>query len=161
MACPDPGELEALAHGRVNDAQRGELFAHLDGCESCRSLLGALARRSPIAGDQTLAAFAATENTEPLPDGAREPAVFARGQHIGRYEVEFLLGMGGLGMVYAAKDPELGRRVALKLLQSAPDGGLAGQERMVREARALARISHPNVVAVYDVGTYADRVFIA
>src|SRR5262249_4840316 len=60
------------------------------------------------------------------------------------------------GVVYAANDPELGGQVALKLLKTALD-----QERLVREARALARVSHPNVVAVHDVGRWKERVFIA
>jgi hypothetical protein len=83
--------------------------------------------------------------------------ILARGTRVGRYEVEYLLGSGGLGMVYAAHDPELGRRVALKLLHV--EG--AGQERLVREARALARVAHPNVVAVHDVGRFGDRAFVA
>jgi hypothetical protein len=92
----------------------------------------------------------------------RGPALLPRGTRVGRYEVEYLIGTGGLGVVYAAIDPELGRHVALKLLKVDPrPGESGGQDRLLREARALARLSHPNVVAVYDVGAWSDRVFVA
>lgn len=68
------------------------------------------------------------------------------------------LGQGGSGVVYSAYDPELDRRVALKLLRSGH--GRRARERLLREARALARLSHPNVVPIHDVGTLDGRVFI-
>ncbi|HTR52068.1 MAG TPA: serine/threonine-protein kinase [Kofleriaceae bacterium] len=81
-----------------------------------------------------------------------------RGTLIGRYVVLDRLGAGGMGVVYAGYDPDLNRRVALKLVYAY---GEEGQARMMREAQALARLAHPNVVAVYDVGTAVDRVFLA
>jgi serine/threonine protein kinase len=72
------------------------------------------------------------------------------------------LGAGGMGVVYAAYDPELDRKVALKLLSPERWGADSGsQTRLVREAQALAKLSHPNVVAVHDVGMHGDRVWIA
>src|SRR5690606_23114766 len=70
-------------------------------------------------------------------------------------------GAGAMGVVYAAYDPELDRKVALKLLHPRGHGSLDSRLRLMREAKALARLSHPNVVAVHDVGTYAERVFLA
>ncbi|HEY8208622.1 MAG TPA: serine/threonine-protein kinase [Myxococcaceae bacterium] len=88
-----------------------------------------------------------------------------RGAQVGRYLVLGRIGEGGMGVVYAGYDPELDRKVAIKLLRAAPkrDSGDSKdtQARLLREAQALARISHPNVVPVYDVGTYQERVFIA
>src|SRR5574342_15064 len=76
-----------------------------------------------------------------------------------------VVGEGGMGVVYAGYDPELDRKVAIKLLRAAPQKrspeATDTQARLLREAQALARISHPNVVPVYDVGTYQERVFIA
>jgi len=72
------------------------------------------------------------------------------------------VGSGGMGVVHAAYDPELDRKIALKLLN--PRSGDDGQEaeaRLIREAQAIARLSHPNVVAVYDVGSFEGRVFMA
>ncbi|HEU0034209.1 MAG TPA: serine/threonine-protein kinase [Kofleriaceae bacterium] len=89
----------------------------------------------------------------------------ARGESVGRYVILDVLGEGGMGVVYAAYDPELDRKVAIKLLQAKPAGGSSpggDQAWLVREAQALARLSHPNVVAVHDVGTLpGDRVFVA
>jgi serine/threonine-protein kinase len=84
----------------------------------------------------------------------------ARGAAIGRYLVLSLLGRGGMGEVYAAYDPELDRRVAIKLLHLAR-GTAAARERLVREARALGKLSHPNVVQVHDVGEHQGDVFVA
>lgn len=83
-----------------------------------------------------------------------------RGSTVGRYLILDRLGEGGMGVVYAAHDPELDRRVALKLLR--PDR--AEKEtalRLQREAQAIARLSHPNVVAVHDAGTFGEQVFVA
>ncbi len=75
-----------------------------------------------------------------------------------------LVGRGGMGEVYAAYDPELDRKVAVKLLRVKPGNGVSlneGRQRTLREAQAIARLSHANVVVVYDVGTFRDQVFIA
>jgi serine/threonine protein kinase len=67
-----------------------------------------------------------------------------------------------MGVVYAAYDPELDRKVALKLLRAgAGDVAAIGRSRLLREAQALARLAHPNVVAIHDVGTIGDRVWLA
>lgn len=97
------------------------------------------------------------------PQGGAGAGGLVRGEVIGRYQIEGSLGFGGMGMVYSAHDPELGRTVAIKLLRSTPEGGpgVGDRARLQREAHALARLSHPNVVAVYDVGTHADRMWIA
>ena len=78
-----------------------------------------------------------------------------RGQTIGRYVVLDVIGRGGMGIVYKAFDPELDRAVALKLVA----GGC--NDRLVREAKTLARLSHPNVVAVHDAGLIGDDAFVA
>lgn len=81
---------------------------------------------------------------------------------IDRFEIEKLLGAGSSGAVYAARDPLLDRRVAIKVLARvrAQQANVAG-ERWIREARALAHLSHRNVVAIYDVGQWKGRPFIA
>jgi serine/threonine protein kinase len=89
--------------------------------------------------------------------------VLARGATVGRYLVLERLGAGAMGVVYAAYDPELDRRVAIKLLR--PQAGSADparrQARLVREAKAMARLSHPNVGAIFDVGVHQGQVFLA
>jgi serine/threonine protein kinase len=104
---------------------------------------------------------------EPTVLAATQPFVedgptLAPGVRVGRYLVERLVGVGGMGVVVAARDPDLDRLVALKLMGSAHEAGPEGTSaRLLREGQAMARISHPNVVAVYDVGVVDDQVFVA
>ena len=81
----------------------------------------------------------------------------ARGTTVSRYVVIDFLGEGGMGQVFAAYDPELDRRVAIKLLHA----GDQLQARLLREAKAMAKLSHPNVVTVHDVSTHAGDLFVA
>ncbi|MEM6993341.1 MAG: serine/threonine-protein kinase [Myxococcota bacterium] len=85
------------------------------------------------------------------------------GTRVGRYLVLGHIGSGGLGDVYAAFDSELDRKVAIKLLKpDAHDKALGDPtQRLLREAQALAKLRHPNVVTVFDVGTFRDEVFVA
>jgi serine/threonine protein kinase/tetratricopeptide (TPR) repeat protein len=94
----------------------------------------------------------------------QDPDVLPRGASIGRYVVLGLVGRGGMGDVYAAYDPELDRKIAVKLLRARTSAGQStseGRARLLREAQAIAKLSHPNVVVVYDVGTFGEAVFIA
>ena len=108
-------------------------------------------------GHPPLGGEATREGVQPLL--APTPRL-ARGAAVGRYIVLELLGEGGMGSVYCAYDPQLSRRVALKLLK--PDvGSPEAKLRILREAQAMAQVNHPNVVAIYDVGTHDDEVFLA
>ncbi len=145
--------LVDLLDGRLPEAAVGSLILHLDGCNACRALVAA----------------AAAQPAPTIAESARGP--LPRLTPVGRYIVLDPVGVGSMGAVYAAYDPELDRKVALKLLRAdalvlpapAPahvsPGELAG--RLLREAQALARLSHPNVVAAYDVGAFGDGIFIA
>lgn len=106
-------------------------------------------------GEETLAGTGDAET-------ARREITFKRGAMVGRYVIIERLGAGAMGVVYKAFDPELDRAVAIKLLLG--DGsrkGAIGRSRLQREAQAMARIAHPNVIAVHDVGTVRGRVFFA
>ncbi len=84
--------------------------------------------------------------------------------HIGRFEVLEAIGSGGMGLVLAARDPELNRNVAVKLLRgdrSDPEFSTAGRSRLIREAQAMAKLTHPNVITVHEVGTFEGGVFVA
>ena len=81
---------------------------------------------------------------------------------IDRFTLLGQLGSGGAGVVYAAYDPRLDRRVAIKVLHSETGGDDSeAAARLLREAQAAGRLSHPNVVAVFDVGRWRDRVYLA
>src|SRR5262245_17046383 len=83
------------------------------------------------------------------------------GSYLGRYQILAPLGEGGMGVVYRARDAELGRDVAVKLVTTSGAESDTLATRLMREAQALAQLSHPNVVAVYDVGRVDGGVFLA
>ena len=89
------------------------------------------------------------------------PTRLTKGDTVGRFVIVGLVGRGGMGEVYAAYDPELDRKVAVKLLHARASTSDDGRMRLLREAQAIAKLSHPSVVVVYDVGTRDDAVFIA
>ena len=118
------------------------------------ALLDASTVHGPAASPAT-----AADAPPPAVPGATPPLTPA---WIGRFLVIEPLGAGGMGQVYAAYDPELDRKVALKLLHGHVDAGdRHGAERLHREAQAMARLSHPNVVTVHEIGGHAGQVFIA
>jgi|JI10StandDraft_1071094.scaffolds.fasta_scaffold186054_2 serine/threonine protein kinase len=81
--------------------------------------------------------------------------------HIGRFTLLRELGRGGMGIVYAAYDETLDRRVALKLLYELNTGDRHAQTRLLREAQAMARLNHPNIATVYEAGTHEGRIYLA
>lgn len=166
--CPDANLLQALMSGQLGSHDRAPLARHLDGCAECRGLLAALAR-AELADEQEQAGLARTlAPTEELALAATVagglPAVdplaagLRAGDKLGRYVLAARLGAGAMGVVYRAVDPQLGREVAIKVLRR-PHPLL--RDRLGREARAMAQVSHPNVVAVYDVGEAEGQVYIA
>ena len=78
---------------------------------------------------------------------------------VDRYQIEYRLGAGGMGVVYAARDIHLGRLVAIKLVGPRIESA-SGQARLVREAQAMAKLRHPNLAVVHDIGASADRLFV-
>ena len=79
----------------------------------------------------------------------------------GRYRLERELGRGGMGVVYLARDTQLDRPVALKFLGSLIDQSEKYRQRFVREAKAAARVNHPNIISIYDVSATAGKAYIA
>ncbi|MBV1862559.1 MAG: serine/threonine-protein kinase [Nannocystaceae bacterium] len=104
------------------------------------------------------------DETLPMLEAERDQPL-GPGQLFGRYLIVQRVGAGGVGEVYSAYDPSLDRRVALKVLRSSPDEDATTasdrQASLVREAKALASLSHPNVVTVHDVGRELERTYIA
>jgi serine/threonine protein kinase len=101
--------------------------------------------------------------TDPATTTSGAPhAPVVRGDSFGRYTIRELIGAGGMGEVFAAHDPILNRMVALKMLKPSVAGAsFEARARFEREAQAMARLNHPNVVSVFDVGEVGDRVFVA
>jgi serine/threonine protein kinase len=165
--CLDPDAVAAFLTGDLAPGPLRALESHVDRCSACRELLSALAKSGSLS-EVSLAAISRWQLSSPslsstVPYGASDVQLPA-GARVGRYLVLEPLGTGGMGIVYAARDPELNRRVALKLLRNdavTPVARGALAERLLREAQAMARLAHPNVVAVHDVGSHGDQIFIA
>ncbi|MFO0658950.1 MAG: serine/threonine-protein kinase, partial [Polyangiaceae bacterium] len=154
-ACVDDDTLAALVDGRIDPQSRALALAHLARCDSCSSTFALLLSSQVDPENPASSSFGQNK-----PRGVR--TLPSTGQLIGRYRLGKLLGAGAMGMVFLANDPELSRDVALKLLRFDELGKRSHFEaRLVREARTLARLNHPNVVTVYDVGTFDGGVFIA
>src|SRR5512137_3037913 len=83
------------------------------------------------------------------------------GARVGRYTINRLLGSGGMGDVYLAEDTELNRQVALKFLSYALGSDPACRTRFTREAQAAAKLNHPDIVTIHEVGEFKGRPFIA
>lgn len=143
-ACLDEDQLQAILDGRMSGDAAA--LAHLEGCEVCSAVL-ALARDASRA-----ALHAAVAKTEPAPP-------IARGQAIGRYLILDRVGTGAMGVVYTAYDTELDRRIAIKVLKSTANP--VSRQQLRAEAQAMARLTHPNVIRVYDVGEHQRALFIA
>ncbi|MCE9580249.1 MAG: serine/threonine protein kinase [Deltaproteobacteria bacterium] len=153
-SCPGTDTIAAFAcRGLGADAAR-DVEAHAADCAGCRGILVALVAAAPSRGARPARA------TEPGIGERRDDDL--RLTSIGRYRIVGVLGTGGMGIVYAAHDPELDRRVALKVLRADLAGDPAtARARLLAEAQAMARLRHPNVVAVHEAGTHADQVYVA
>lgn len=95
------------------------------------------------------------------PAALAELPALAASARIGRFTVLRKIGSGGMGVVYAAYDEELDRKLAIKIIHAREDEGGRAGIRLRREAKAMARLSHPHVVQVFQVGEYEGRVFVA
>jgi tRNA A-37 threonylcarbamoyl transferase component Bud32/tetratricopeptide (TPR) repeat protein len=152
VKCLDDNQVVAFIDGELPEEARAAVEQHLAECANCRRLMAGAVPPSP--DSSTLA--------DGRPKGPVED-LYQPGTQLSRYVIERVIGAGGMGVVYAARDPELDRKVAIKLLREQRIDGARGEAfktRLVREARAMAQLTHPNVVTVFDVGTLGDRVFI-
>ncbi|AKQ70543.1 Serine/threonine protein kinase [Myxococcus hansupus] len=144
MSCPDENDLARHLEGQLSSEREQQVRAHVAGCAECRSVLAAL---SP---NEARTSFS---GAGPLAPGTR----------VGRYVVLGLLGEGGMGRVHAAYDPELDRKVALKLLKPErfqEDTLALARQRLEREARTMAKLSHPHIASLHDVGEYEGQLFL-
>jgi eukaryotic-like serine/threonine-protein kinase len=136
MQCFDDLAFADFVSGRLSATALDTFESHIDSCASCQTLATAL-----LGGEI---------------DRVRE---LANGTLIGRHRVERLLGRGAMGAVYLAHDPVLDRKVALKVLFATSES--SAEERVRGEAQAMARVEHPNVAAIYDIGKTGSTVFLA
>ena len=137
--CLTDDVVAALIEGNLEGERFTAAEKHLSDCARCMRLV-----------EMAWHAVSGTEAERPL----------VRGTFVGRYEILEAVGAGGMGRVYAAQDPALDRKVALKLLH--PSAAATDLEaRLLREGKAMARLSQPEVITVHDVGRHGDQLFIA
>ena len=157
MECLDAPRLFELFAAEVPPGRRALFEHHLDGCDRCRALVAAYARVADESETDELAAISPFARTLPsdrpptptTPD--RGPARGSPGELVAqRYVLERVVGEGGMGVVWAARDLHTGRAVALKMLKV---GTAELTRRALREAYVASAIGHPNVVSVYDILT--------
>ncbi|HXU06602.1 MAG TPA: serine/threonine-protein kinase [Polyangia bacterium] len=168
--------------GALAGARLAEVERHLLGCADCTTLVALAAPvpsvkhttlewagAPPLQGGPSVADPRSRAPNAPLipePEDST-PSVDVHsdvpypGGTVGRYRLLNLVGRGGMGEVYAAHDPELDRKIAIKIMRGDTYPDEIEAARMMREARAIAKLSHPNLVTVYDVGSAGGRVFVA
>ena len=175
MGCLDENALLDYAGGHLPEAARADVDAHVASCAACRELLAQWlnagadeaattedpARTVPLTPGR--ARRDGPDTAPPSPPSLPPRGGLAQGTRVGRYVVLRPLGEGGMGVVYTAWDPELDRTVCLKLLRSELVAllGAEAQPRLQREAQAMARVEHPHVVGIHDVGRWDGGLFIA
>ncbi|MBL8954654.1 MAG: serine/threonine protein kinase, partial [Myxococcaceae bacterium] len=147
-ACLAPDVLIAFASGRLTGDALESAEAHLDTCAMCRVAAVGVAELDSVGSGETTPSRRGTAD------------LLAAGTRVGRYEVLEVAGAGGMGVIYRAMDPTLNRVVALKLVRPDRSHGDAA-ERLLFEAKAMARVVHPEVLPVHDAGTHGEQLFIA
>jgi tetratricopeptide (TPR) repeat protein len=148
-ACLDETTVLAFLDGTLPGAARCEVEAHLASCSACAEIV------------TWAAADIANASRAPGREGQPFLGQLAPGSRVDRYQILGPVGRGGMGEVYAAYHPDLDRRIALKIVYESGDGSAERRARLLGEARTIARLSHPNVITVYDAGTIGERVYIA
>jgi tetratricopeptide (TPR) repeat protein len=159
--CVTEDEISLLFEGRLSAASQTRIDGHIDGCPRCFDLVAELAHGlPPLLADEVEPPGSATQAASSVGSGVLPRDALIQG----RFQILELAGVGGMGVIYVAHDHILDRKIALKVLRQdrRPDQvGANDKARLIREAQTLARLSHPNVVVVYDVVQGDDGVYIA
>lgn len=156
--CIDDNTVVELVEGKLSSERLALLEEHTAICGSCRLRLAVASASPSLVGG-------APANPAGLPEAPQgyPESVDGTSRSVDRFEVRHVLGSGGMGIVFAAYDPELQRNVALKLLRGiavTTESTAEAQARLIAEARTMARLSHSNIVTVYESGTFRGEPYI-
>ena len=157
-SCPGEELLADVVRGTAPREAMAELDEHLDGCATCRETLARCAAdgtAAPAPAGTHIAGATAPERATPGSARGVTGGSPTTGGSVDRYQLLEVIGRGVMGEVYAAIDPELDRKVALKFMRHTHD-----RARFLREAQAMARLTHPNVVPVFDFGIAGADAYI-
>src|SRR5215475_6670354 len=159
--CPSPEELRAFAVGNLGDTDIDRIAGHVLDCEPCDRALRSLDGMTDGLL-RSLNGFTDADARPPAPPPEallRLARMLGEGAcRLGRFELEAELGVGSFGHVFRARDTELDRPVALKIQRAGSITSGETAERFHREARSVARLKHPGIVALYDTGTTEDGI---
>ncbi len=178
MPCPDENAVLDFFDDQLPAEEAADVERHMARCTDCRRLFSRLAHA--LEGDRSLpgAVWSEGEGQLAAPDGTptadpgaddgegldhepRPAAFLSPGNRVSHFEVIRLVGRGGMGAVYLARDLRLGRKVALKMVLPDRLGSREAVERFVFEARTTARFSHPHIVTIYEVGEARGQPYLA
>ena len=167
-------KLDVLLRGDEETQEFRELAAHVETCAECRDRLTTLAAdrdvwedvSSLLRGYETAEGYSSGDHSASAPDTARDLNFLAPPSHpellgqLGRYEIEKVIGTGGMGVVLKGYDQELNRPVAIKVLAPHLAHSGAARQRFAREGRAAAAVVHEHVVAIHNVETQAEMPYL-
>ena len=171
-ACPNHPELLHFALGDLPAAEFDALARHVENCSVCAAALESFDGLSDAfaARLRALAAADSAPGLEPLPDEVLQAAQavgqppadslpLAERRRLGKFELLEELGAGSYGHVFRARDTELDRLVAIKLLRAGRLASRAEVDRFLREARSAAQLKHPGIVSLYEIGEHSDEAW--
>src|SRR5262245_27243857 len=177
-SCPTPDQLRRLLAEQLGDEERADVEAHVEGCAACEETLAELAgdatglppisRRSvrfepaPEFLDQLRHGLHASDSsvggvTRTGALAPEHPAGESTCPAVNGYDVTRVLGRGGMAVVYHARDLKLRRPVALKMIRAGSQAGPQEVARFRTEAEAVARLRHPNIVQIYEIGQHEGQ----
>ena len=161
--CPDPNTLGAYLDDTLSEEKKRFVDNHIEMCQECRLAIQ-VGKRDQQKHEDLVLSQTPDNTLDQLCNKLIPFSQFSPGKTIGRYITVKPLGLGGMSEVYSAYDPELDRRIALKLMRTdvyADSRIESNVTRLMKEAKAMAQLSHPNVISVYDVIKVDGQVVIA
>ncbi|MBL8823191.1 MAG: protein kinase [Planctomycetia bacterium] len=158
-SCPTPEKLLALQLGELDELTSEELFQHAENCPSCLSNLEKLDGVSDSV-IQVLQQKSLYQDNRALESSREVPPSGEMPRSLGRYQILEETGRGGMGVVYLAWDTSLKRKVAIKMVVSGKYGGKQEEQRFLKESEVVARLQHPNIVQIYEVGQHQQLPFL-
>lgn len=157
--CPNPNEIAAFLEGQLSSDAVEVFERHLDVCPECRQMVAFASEGDSSSSKLARSPLATSSTASPVQGRDRGP--LSIGHQLDNYVILARLGAGGMGEVYLAKDVDLGRRAAIKIIRADRIGSSHEVDRFVREARVTARLNHPGIVTIYGIGRSEGTPYLA